>query len=79
MGLVSLRIGEVAALRWERLHPIESKSWNVFTKASPTIPRPMLAAKIPSESCVVFWIRRGSGQSIEIRETWFSPMHVEAR
>jgi hypothetical protein len=50
---------------------IESKSWSVSMKASSTIPRPMLVAaayrSILSESCVVFWMRRGSDQNIGIR------------
>jgi hypothetical protein len=46
------------------------------TKANSTIPKPMPVAgafrSIRTESCGGSWTRRGSGQNIEIRATWFS-------
>ena len=84
MVVGSLRIWEVAALRWERIHPdrievVES----VSTKANSTIRRRMLVAvafrSILLESCAVFCRRRGRGQNIAIRAIWSSPMQKEAR
>ena len=50
------------------------------TKSIVTLMLAVVASRsIPSESCVVSWMRPGSDQNIEIRAIWFSPLQREGR
>ncbi|MGA7630915.1 MAG: hypothetical protein WCB11_09110 [Terriglobales bacterium] len=79
----SLRIGEVAALRWKELTRIALKLSSDSMKASLTTPKltPDAGAfrLIPLEFCEVFWNRLGSGRSAETQVIWCSPTYEEDR
>jgi integrase len=72
----SLRIGEVAPLRWERIHPdrievVERFYEGEFNDTKPT-PDAGAFRVIPLGFCEVFWNRLGCGPSAEIQVIWYS-------
>src|SRR6266851_9109376 len=71
----SLRIGEVAALRWGRIHPDRIEVVDASMKASSTTRRPMpvigASPLILSESFGGFSMQLGKGRGIVNRKTWF--------
>jgi integrase len=76
MVVGSLRVGEIAALRWKRIHPDRIEIVERFYEGefddTKTDAGHRRLRSIRTESCEACWTRRGSGQNIEIRATWFS-------
>ena len=83
MVVGSLRIGEVTALRWERIHEDRIEIVERFYEGEfdDTRPMPVAAAfrSIPTESSRRFWTQPGRSQSIASLMISFSPTQREAR
>jgi len=76
MVVGSLRVGEIAALRWERIHPDRIEIVERFYEGEFDDTKTDAGRRsVPLDSHGIlrgFWMRRGSGQNIEIRAIWFS-------
>jgi len=83
MVVGSLRVGEVTALRWERIQPDRIEIVERFYEGEFDDTKTDAGRRsIPfdsTESCGQFWTRPGKGRSIANRMISFSPTKREAR